>query len=72
MDPYGDGNEVKINNTTADYYRLETPKDVDNIFKANIGVGYGVTDALTVEAGVEQSISATDETKYRLGLSWEF
>ena len=72
MDPYGDGNEVKINNTTADYYRLETPKDVDNIFKANIGVGYGITDTLKVEAGVEQSISSTDETKYRLGLSWEF
>lgn len=72
VDPYGDGNQVKIKDTTADYYRLETPKDVKNILKGNIGVGYEINDMIKVGAKIEQTISSTDETKYQLGLTWRF
>ncbi|MBP9477492.1 MAG: autotransporter-associated N-terminal domain-containing protein [Sebaldella sp.] len=72
IDPYGDGNQVKIKDTTADYYRLEAPKDVKNILKGNIGVGYEINEALKIGAKIEQTISSTDETKYQLGLTWKF
>ena len=39
QDIYDDGNRVKIADTPAGYYRLEKPEKIDNIVKANLGLG---------------------------------
>lgn len=71
QDIYGDGNEVKIANTDAGYYRLEEPEKLDNIFKANVGVGYETARGFKTGVRVEREGSVKG-TKYQLDFSWKF
>ena len=72
QDIYGDGNEVKIANTDAGYYRLEEPEKIDNIFKANVGVGYETSGGFKTGVRVEREEGSVKGTKYQLDFSWKF
>ena len=72
QDIYGDGNEVKIANTDAGYYRLEEPEKIDNIFKANVGVGYETSGGFKTGVRVEREEGSIKGTKYQLDFSWKF
>ena len=72
QDIYGDGNEVKIADTDAGYYRLETPEKIDNIFKANVGIGYETAGGFKTGVRVEREEGSVSGTKYQLDFSWKF
>lgn len=72
QDIYEDGNEVKIANTDAGYYRLEVPNKVDNIFKVNVGLGYETSGGFKTGVRLEREEGSVKGTKYQLDFSWKF
>ena len=72
QDVYKDGNEAKIANTGTEYYKLEKPEKIENIVKANVGVGYETAGGFKVGAKVEREEGSVDGTKYQLDFSWKF
>ena len=72
QDVYKDENEVKIANTDAGYYKLEKPEKIENIVKANVGVGYETAGGFKVGAKVEREEGSVKGTKYMMDFSWKF
>ena len=72
MDMYKDGNEVKIADTTAGYYRLEEPERIGSIFKVGVGAGYELYSGFRIGATVEREMNTIDEMRYQMNMSWKF
>ena len=72
QDIYDDGNRVKIADTPAGYYRLEKPEKIDNIVKANLGLGFETAHGFKTGVRVEREEGSVDGTKYQIDFSWKF
>ena len=63
---------MKIADTPAGYYRLEKPEKIDNIVKANLGLGFETAHGFKTGVRVEREEGSVDGTKYQIDFSWKF